>query len=491
MLKLTRIAKYEQLLLEADIIRIGNDLSQDTGTSEKDKQDKYDKIDKWIDDLIDNDVQKYLDNENFINAFTAEKVIATINEYLEYCRTRIRYAKEKLAVALKSTVPDPDYIKALNMDIAKIAERIETLNLIYSRAKTETVKKTIDTISTAKQEIFSYYFSPIQVKSQEIQTGLATFKKSSDQGAKINAAALVIQDVEIIEEVTAEYPEEVKAGVADAKQKIEDEISSEIGEDQLNEIKSGRKNNIFFTKIVKDILEFEQLYGSEPEIKETARLLRNVRIGQNEYLDSDSKLYLTAWVDQIEEALLKRAHDKSLKLDMNKGIHYDFNIKLPLFQTVALPVTGKQIADATFIARAKKKAMQVLDAIFQPTQITAGYRSAEEIGKGFATVYTMGLNKLARTIGKAVKGREGEMKADAISRLMMPTTEYLDSYLAKSKTNEEAVAPGTTMNVPGSIGAMGPITPPTETTLGSGDNFNPKKKKKRIMEFHEFLKNRN
>jgi hypothetical protein len=38
---------------------------------------------------------------------------------------------------------------------------------------------------------------------------------------------------------------------------------------------------------------------------------------------------------------------------------------------------------------------------------------------------------------------------------------------------------------------MGPITPPTQTTLGSGDDFNPKKKKKRIMEFSEFLKNKN
>jgi hypothetical protein len=492
-LKVTRLAKYEDLLLEADIIRVGNDLAQVSGSdgdSTSQKQDKYDKIDKWIDDLIDGDVQRYLNNENFINAFTADQVISTMNDYLEYCKIRIGIAKTKLAEALKSMVQNPDYIKSLNLDIAKISDRIDTLNLIYSRAKSEKSAQVISKLSSIREDIFAYYYSPILVKSEEVKNKLVVIKKSDDEAEKINAAAAVIEDVQILEEITEEYPEEVKVGVTDASKKIEDEVAKEIGQDKLEEIKSGRKANIHFTKIVQDILEYEQLYSTEAEIKETARLLKMVRIGQNENLDEDSKAYLTSWVTQIEENLLKKAQDKSIKIDMNKGIHYDFNIKLPLFQTVMLPVSGKQIADASFLGRARKKASDLLNTIFTPTNQTAGYRAAEEIGKGFSTIYSIGLNKLAKTIGKAVKGREGEMKADAISRLMMPTTEYLDKYTAKAKANEE-VGPGVAFQVPGSIGSMGPITPPTQASLGSGDNFNPKKKKKRIMEFAEFWKNKN
>ena len=491
-LKVTRLAKYEDLLLEADIIRVGNDLSQISGGdgSEKEKQDAFDKIEKWLDDLIDGDIEKYLNNENFITAFTAPNVINAVKAYLEYSKIRIQNAKASLELALKSIVPDPEYIKALNLDVAKIANRIDALNLIYLRAKDAKVSDIMDSIDSVKGDVSSFYYSPILVKGESIKQNLALIKKSTDETQKINTSALVIQDAEIIEEITEEYPEEVKTGVADAKQKVEDELKSEIGEDQFEEIRNGRKNNIFFTKIVKDILEYEQLYGTEAEITETARLLRNVRIQQNENLDADSKAYLTSWVTQVEKDLLKKAQDKSIKLDMNKGIHYDFNVKLPLFQTVQLPVTGKQIADANFLARAKKKAVDLLGAIFSTSGQSQGFYAAERIGKGFSTIYSIGLNKLAKTIGKAIKGREGEMKADAISRLMMPTTDYLDAYQSK-KTNEEAAMPGAGMNVPGSIGSMGPITPPTPTSLGSGDDFNPKKKKKRIMEFSEFWKNKN
>jgi len=199
---------------------------------------------------------------------------------------------------------------------------------------------------------------------------------------------------------------------------------------------------------------------------------------------------LTAWVDQVEATLLKKAQDKSLRLEMNKGIHYTFNISLPLFKTVMLPITGKQIADNTFMAKAKQKFIEVTNALLGDDS-----RPRSEIGQAmfnlgasFSKAYSYVLNRTAKAIGKAVGGREGEIKADAVSRMFMPTTEYLDKI---DKVAEEAVAPGVAMQVPASIGGMGPITPPTRDSLGSGDNFSPKKKKKRILEFSEFLKNKN
>ena len=493
MLKVTRLSKYENLILEADIIRIGDEVSdlESTGKSDREKQDMYDKIDRMLDEILDKKIEEFLNNDNFVKGFSADSVIETVKEYIKYCRNRIKDTMAKITEYMRSSVPYADEVRLLNIEVAKIQDRIDALQQILKKAKNEKLTSAIDEILETKKEIVEYYSVPVLVKGQKIRSALERVKTAKDSGEKFKAAEEVFAEYEILDDTTQEYPNEAKSAINNAKAQTEAEVKNSIGEENFNSIKNKNKANIFFTKIVKDILEFEQFYGTEPEIKEKARLLRTVRIGQNEYIDTDSKLYLTAWVNQIEAALLKKAADKSLRLDLNKGIHYDFNIKLPLFKTVMIPVTGKQIADNTFIMKARKKSAEILGVLFgdtstPDTQAGAAWR---ETGERISKVYSIALNAAAKAIGKAFKGREGEMKADAFSRLLMPTTEYLDAHLAK-KTNEEAVSPGVSFDVPGSVSHMGPITPPTETTLGSGDDFSPKKKKKRIMEFSEFLKNK-
>jgi len=485
-----RLSIFESLLLEADIIRVGSDINSITGASDSEKKDAFDKIDLMLDDLIDKNIQAYLDNPNFINAFTADAVISTMSEYLAYSKTRIQENKNRINSLLTGGVFASDEVRQLNVGTAKIQERIELLDEIYRKAKIEKANELIATISEIKQDIRNFYMTPVQVKSDEIKQSLIVIRSNSQPIEKYKAAEKVYVDFEEIEEITKEYPQEIMTGVKQAKQQAEESIKSELTEEELEEIRYRKINNIFFTKIVKDILEFEQLYAQEAEIKETARLLRNVRIANNDNLDADSKAYLSTWVDQIEATLLRRAQDKSLRLELNKGIHYDFNTKLPLFKTVMLPVTGKQIADNTFIAKAKKKFIEISSIIFGNSQQPQSQLSIafQNLGASFSTIYSVALNRTAKAIGKLVGGRAGEIKADAVSRMFMPTTEYLDKV---DNVAEEAVAPGVAMQVPASIGSMGPITPPTQTTLGSGDNFNPKKKKKRIMEFSEFLKNKN
>lgn len=488
--KVKRLSKLEDLLLEADIIKIGNSIDQATGKSDREKQDSFDKVDLLLDDLIDKDIQRYLDNPNFINSFTADEIINTMREYLEYCKKRIEDNKVRVGTLLRSKTFNADEIRRVNIDTSRIQDRIDILDQVYRAAKIERANDLISKISEIRQDINRFYIHPVEITSEEVKQSLLIVKSNDDKTKKYEAAQLIYTDFEEIEEITEEYPDEIKAGIAQAKETAEEELKSEFTEEELEEIRNRKIANIFFTKIVKDILEFEQLYAPVEEIKETARLLRNVRIANNENLDADSKAYLSSWVDQIEAELLRKAQDKSLRLEMNKGIHYDFNIKLPLFKTVMLPVTGKQIADNTFISRAKRKFTEIMSVIFGdgPEEYTKMGAAAKELGKSFSTIYSVALNRTAKAIGKAVGGREGEIKADAVSRMFMPTSEYLDKV---DKVAEDAVAPGVALQVPGSIGSMGPITPPTQTTLGSGDNFNPKKKKKRILEFSEFLKNKN
>lgn len=76
-----------------------------------------------------------------------------------------------------------------------------------------------------------------------------------------------------------------------------------------------------------------------------------------------------------------------------------------------------------------------------------------------------------------------------VSRILSGEVRVLEK---REPTFEEAVAPGVSPQVPGSIGGMGNPVAPTPTSLGSGDNFNPTKRKKRskkdkrVLEFAEF-----
>jgi len=487
--KVKRLSMYEDLLLEADIIKIGNDIDDFSKYSEKEKQDAFDKIDNMIDDLIDKNIDEYLRNPNFINAFTADKVLGSISAYIEYSKLRVSTLKARVENLINASVYSSEEIRLINITVAKIQARLEILDKIYRAAKLEKTNQLIELINAAQSDIREYYLSPMKIKAEKVKQAVDIIKTTSAPTAKYQAAEAIYIDFEEVSEISKEYPDEIKAGVAQAQEKIEEEISKEFSEEELTSIKTKKVTSIFFTKIVKDILEFEQLYAPEAEIKETARLLRNVRIANNDSLDSDSKIYLTSWVDQVEITLLKRAQDKSLKLELNKGVNYKFNINLPLFKTVMLPVTGKQIADNTFIAKAKQKFIEISKVLFGDTESpkTDLGRAMYDLGASFSRVYSVALNRTAKMIGRAVSGREGEIKADAVSRMFMPTTEYLDKI---DKVAEESVAPGVTMQVPASIGGMGPITPPTRDSFGSGDKFSPKKKKKRIMEFAEFLKNK-
>jgi hypothetical protein len=120
-------------------------------------------------------------------------------------------------------------------------------------------------------------------------------------------------------------------------------------------------------------------------------------------------------------------------------------------------------------------------------------------GEQVHKIYALTLNKSAKVIGKTLKGREGEMKADALSRLFIPGTEVLNKDTAvKEEGGAPAggVAPGVSPQVPGSIGGMGPIKAPTATSFGSGDNFNPTKTKKKkkhsmILGFADFVRENN
>jgi PKD repeat protein len=150
--------------------------------------------------------------------------------------------------------------------------------------------------------------------------------------------------------------------------------------------------------------------------------------------------------------------------------------------------------DIMKIMKFRKAAIAIIGQVFtSQTELTKAGEAFSKTGKWIHDIYAKTLNRSAKFIGKAVKGREGEMKADAFTRMFIPNTSVVDEPKSK-QVAEDAVSPGVSAQVPGSIGSMGPIVPPTATSIGSGDNFGPKiknRKKSAVLGFAEFLKEQN
>jgi hypothetical protein len=114
---------------------------------------------------------------------------------------------------------------------------------------------------------------------------------------------------------------------------------------------------------------------------------------------------------------------------------------------------------------------------------------------------------IGRTISRTAKvtgGKEAQLKAEKWTRFLFTSAESgLDAPQSKIKgatkvgsgqVKEDIASPGVAMQTPASIGGMGNPIAPTQTSPGSGDNFQPKKSKKanrNILDFTSFYKNLN
>jgi hypothetical protein len=146
----------------------------------------------------------------------------------------------------------------------------------------------------------------------------------------------------------------------------------------------------------------------------------------------------------------------------------------------------------------RKASQDLMNLLFKGSDETVAGKAFKDTGKWLHTIYAKTLNGAAKLIGKAVGGREGEMKADAVSRMFILDTTVVDEPKPK-QVSEDGVAPGVSPQVPGSIGSMGPIVAPTADSVGSGDKFismddittKKKKKKSAILGFADFIKEQN
>lgn len=506
-LKVKRFKHLEDLLAEANLIQIGSgEPDVDASEYSPEQLNALKKMDEFLDTLIDQAIK--------VEAWKEDDIIKSkqhVENYLKYCKNRLerisRLIKDEFA---KGGTAHNDLLKSLAKQQAQIAKRISVLDDMYDKLKAREdaqVKQVAEDISRkiedVQRSLENSYLIIITGAGKANQINLDKIQKAETVEDKEEIAEEIIGDWVVVDEIIEDFPEEDKVEFERAKRYTEDKVKEEIGEDRFRTM-SGQSSG--FTReeatVLRRILELN--IGNFQTEKELETELHNIDIKLNG-LKGQTKLrkashpdtikYLEDLLTQAKLALREKVRSKSIQVDKTKGIHFDFNKKLRLYERVALPVTGKQIADDSRIMKLRRGLSSLMDLLFGPdnSPMTPAGQAFANFGELIHNIYAKTLNKTAKVIGKALKGREGEMKGDAISRMFIPGPAVLD--VKKEAAFEEAGAPGVSPQVPGSIGSMGPITPPTATTLGSGDNFSPMKKKKKksthILEFSDFLKQNN
>jgi hypothetical protein len=522
-LKINRIQQFEDLLLESDIIKIGDALAKvgDKKETGGEASDNWNEVDYLIDQLLERgivDIAQDLKRPIFEKELGTEFSKEKIKRYIAYCKSRAADVDSEIQSIMSDDPINTARLEELMLVKIRIAARIQVLEKVYSAFKlinSEEIKRIADevlqAITALKMEFAGQYMDFLTTLGDKVKPEISIVESpDSDQEEKFDSARKIIDAFDSADQVIEMYPPEVQTGEKQAKAKAEQTIKTEIGEENFNRVKEEALRNKQEAVILRRILDMryklfttkEEIYSEADQIKKQINGLRGTNNKFHTQSISEIIQYLTDELAKMVDELLNRVRDKSMDLGKAKGIHYKFNTKLKLHELTTLPVTGQQIADSSALMKFRKWLTSVLGAFpaAQPEMTSAG-RAWADFGEKTHGAYAKTLNTAAKFIGRLFGGREGEMKADAISRMFIPGPNVLDKKPAIAPITEDGdsgVAPGVSMQVPGSISRAGAIRVPTENSLGSGDfNMGKKKKKKKhrsvyednmtIMNFSQFL----
>ena len=493
-IKVKRFQHLESLLLESQGIDMSNQFNAAlTDFTANTAAPDYTKFDALIDSILDEQISNLISNQQtFINKFGDNTAANLINSYLGYCDTRLKAVTSKIIKEYGSNNPVLEEIKNNQEALVVIHSRIDKLTKIYEDLSTRIQNSQILQVITQKiQEVTK----TVNEAWSEVMNGIGSIVKTTQNNManaateeeKTKFAKLTILKFKTLTSLGEPMPTEWKQGISMGKAAADRKIKDAgLDPDQLTQSYDRTDD------ITKRIVRLEITNWKTVDLLDAEYNQIKAQINALNRTPAESKIEgYTAELNNRVSMIKQKLSDKSLNLDKTKGIHFDFNIKLRLYEKTVLPVTGQQIADNSKIMKFRKGLASFISffALDSGEPLTPAGLAFANLGKKIHDTYAKVLNTSATFIGKALGGKEGKLKADAISRMFIPDSKVLD----KKKVAEElgaGSAPGLSVQVPGSIGSMGPITPPTATTLGSGDNFSPKKKKSKskILGFSEYLK---
>ena len=488
-IKVKRFQHLESLILEAKTIELTTQFDAAVADfAANAAAPDYTKFDNLIVSMLDLQIENH---QAFINKFGEDKAANLITGYLGYCDARLKALTTKIVTEYQSGVPDLEEIKNNQELLGAMNARIDKLTTIYEELKIRNPSSQIiagitQKIQAVTKTVVDSMDSVLYGISLTVKKGQTDMAAAVTDEEKLKFANLTFNKFNTLvlysKSLPAKYQQEINSAKVEADSNIEratgmdpnqlSQVFNLVGEIKLKIAKLEMAN----WKTVEELeLEYEQIKSQINSLKGTGAE-PNIEI-------------LTEQLEIDVNIIREKIKDKSLDLDKTKGIHFDFNIKLKLYEKTVLPITGQQIADNSKITKFKNALVSFLSFLGTPEPYTPREQALSNLGKKIHDTYAKVLNTSAKFIGKALGGKEGKLKADGLSRIFIPNTDVLD----KKPVAEElgaGSAPGLSVQVPGSIGSMGPITPPTATTFGSGDNFSPKKKKakSKILGFSEYLK---
>lgn len=520
MFKVKPFQHIKDLLLEADMIIFDDQVdnismqydptqkSSDSTNGQDPNFESYDKFDILIDGLLDRgiiDLNTDLNSPIFERVFTSERGKQLVTAYLDYCAERITKLKVEYSQEANSEVPNKNSLESIMIVQITIAARIEALDKIYAALKKlqqpeaeHAANEVNQKIVELKQILVSAYSEPISEAGAKIKSEINNMENGKTNEEKLNSAKIVLDQFDTLKKVIELYPSEAKQGYQQARNIATQTIKNQVGAENLEQIEQEILSNDHEATVLRRILDLRYMnFTSEDEIYKQAD---GIKISINGLRNPKGKprskpeviAYLEKQLAEVSNELLKKARDKSISIDQAKGIHYNFEVKLKLHEMVDLPVTAKQMADAHIVMKLRKRLAAIINLFVMggSLPVTAASQAFGEFGAATHKMYAVALNSSAKLIGRIIGGKEGQLKADAFSRLLIPIPDVLDKQqggyhgnpelhpVPKIQLNEEG-SPGVAMQTPDSISGAGPIVAPTRTSYGSGDRFSSHKKKKK------------
>jgi hypothetical protein len=533
MLKFKHIHILEQLLLESELIIIGNEISDIITFAKNNSQKEEDimkKVDEFLSRLIENDILNKAKTDPQVlqqlsQAFLNKEWIDILNKYIDFISQILKIETTELDEMLKNGEDIELQLERIRAYKGRMAIVWEAYQTIEESNWTEEVNSLLDKIKVSftdqkktEAEVTKELVTTAKEKMDNTSAESEDFRKTAEDSVKV---AYIISDFsnkdedkkkpepDIIDVEWEEVQTEMDNDVNDFKKAAED----------FNKKTEGKaeklvKRDVIIRNAIEELRNWGDLNTLESQFVKVRIMIMTDERGEIDAItkrrtmlqtldESAKKQYM---VDAIEAYLEARTRLGKYKTDLDvsryKGVSYSPEINLPLFERTKIPITSKQMLDASRINYLLKIGTY-LGTILASTDYLGDEQ--KNLGAQIERFRKATLPIIGRTISRTAKktgGKEAQLKAEKWTRFLFTSAESgLDDPQSKIKgatkvgsgtVKEDAVAPGVSFQTPSSIGGMGTPVAPTQTSLGSGDNFQPKKSKKsnrNILDFNSFYKN--
>jgi hypothetical protein len=533
MLKFKHINILEQLLLESELIIIGNEVSDIIAFAKSGGQKEEDimkKVDEFLSKLIENDLLNKAKTDPQVlqqlsQTFLNKEWIDILNKYIDFVSQVLKYETEILDEMIKNGDDVELQLERIRAYKGRMGIVWEAYHTIEESNWTEEVNSLLDKIKISftgqkknESEVSKNLIAAAKEKMENTSADSEDFKKTVDDTIKV---AYIISDFSNKDEDKKKpEPDVIDVEWEDVKEEMDKDVDDfRKSTDDFNKRTEGKaetitKRDVIIKNAIEELRNWTDLNTLESQFVKVRIMIMTDERGEVDPItkrriplvkldDSAKKQYM---VEAIEAYLEARARLGKYKTDLDlkkyKGVSYSPSISLPLFERTKIPITSKQMLDSSRINYLLKIG-NYLGTILADVEWLGDEQ--KHLGALIAKFRKATLPIVGRTISRTAKitgGKEAQLKAEKWTRFLFTSQESgLDAPQSKIKgatkvgsgtVKEDAMAPGVAFQTPASIGGMGDAIAPTQTTPGSGDNFQPKKSKKsnkNIMDFASFYKN--